>query len=261
MSNPIFIGQDLDLYTVTATSEQTAYPANNIKTGFAADVWKSDSLSQTQSYIVDLGSAKTIDSAVFENHNLDELGIGASDEIYISLSLNGTDYTVNYTWSNAGPSADPVCVSWAPTSCRYIKLHFLNSGALSAKPQIGNLVYGLKLDFGKAADFNYPVSPRSFETALSKSLSGVVRTSQAYKDRFLPKLSFRGEKGGLTDTVAASWNTFFALMRGRMKPFYFIDEDAVIWYVHMDLDINPITKYRVNMNGLEIPLMTQLVTS
>lgn len=259
MANAIFAYQDLSLYTLSATSTDSSFPLTNIQTYFADQVWKSASTAANQTLVIDFGAVKTCDFLV-----LDGFASGNADSVVLEADTV-SNFASAVTVIAAGiidPSltpTSPAYFSFSSTSKRYWRLRYvLSAGSLAAVPYVGNLYLGAKMDFGYAYSFPYKNTNRSYETVEKKALDGRIRTSQPYAGR----KTWEFDITTLPDATKVLFQTFFQTVRGKMRPFYFVDFDGVtVTLVHLDTDVDPSQTIRYNINDIKkIVLKSQLVS-
>lgn len=255
MTAPKFYPAALEGYTLSATSTQAAYPLANLQTYFAADLWKSDALTANQSLVINFGAPRSINFIVIQAHNFEavlaDVGIRlqAADDSGFTVNLA----TIISVGLNA--STDPHIVEFDPLTKQYWRLYFESVGALAAKPELGNLFLGTSLAFETTYEFGYRAVSPSYATSEGVALNGAIRTSQAVLGRRLWDLRFRLQDA----TFQAAWETFHATVRGKLRPFYFLETDGTsLYYVHLDSDYNAPSPQMYGRADLDIRLKAQL---
>lgn len=260
MDNPKFIAQNLSLYTLTATATNPSYPLSNLKTYIAQEIWKSAYYGE-QWVKVDFGEAVEINTCIIHKNNFSSIGSNAGeDAIKIEYSSDDINWSQS-AYINFEDCADLIYSSFTAHTKRYWRIYFYGpTYPFLDYPYIGNLFFAKTFDIGRPYDFPYTLISREYNTDIGTSLSGIVRTAQLAGARQRIDISFAGTKGGLPDTVITNFQSFFAIVRGRYHPFYFRDTDGSIYYCHLDLDLDPSKKHRVNINDIKsLPMYTQLV--
>ena len=77
-------------------------------------------------------------------------------------------------------------------------------------------------------------------------VDGSMRTSQAYGCSKKIEVQFK-----LVDnTTSAAFKALHAIVRGGLRPFYFLDADGTsLFYVLLTSDYNPVELFRYNQNN------------
>lgn len=105
--------------TLTASSEQTNHPVENLADGFTFDFWKPSSTG-SQTVVVDAGEAVTVDYVAIAAHNLSSESAG---DVVVAYSDDDSAYTTAYTLSNSSITDDsPILIHLASRSHRYWRL-------------------------------------------------------------------------------------------------------------------------------------------
>ena len=250
MANPLFLATDLSAVTVTASvAANASFPLTNLQTYFSSDAWKS-STNTNQSITFDFGAAIACDTIVLDACNMSSL----------SLTTANLEYsTDNSTWSTAVDLKTLGTGGWVQFTTqtkRYWRINYVFSSTTNA-PTIGNWFIGTRFDPGFPYNNQYKNSNRKYETNEAIALDGRIRTSQAYTGR----KTWEFDLTALTDSVKTSFQTFYLTTRGKMRPFYFLDTDGTtLTIVHFDMDLDPSTVMRYNINDLKkIVMKGQLV--
>ena len=253
MSNPLFIAQDWAAVTFTAShSADASYPLTNLKTGFARDVWKSSSLAANQWLKIDLGSALTIDRFVIEGMSADTFTVQYDTNDDSSFANPVTHIGITPSTDGDPYVADQFSGQGAK---RYWRL--LWSGTPSTYPSIGQIMMCIGFSPSYPYDFGYRTKNREFESAVrSIALDGSIRTAIEYNGREVLEMTFTL----ISDADRAKFVTFFNTVRGPWLPFYFIDIDDAVYYVHLDERYNPLQTDNYQLNTLQrLVMRKQLV--
>lgn len=256
MANPYFLGCDLSIPTYTwSAGVNTSYPVTNLKTYFVANVSKSNATTSDQYITIDLGSALPVDCVAIDGHNLATV----DSDTGVFLQYNTNDDT---NWADA-VSAVIIQQTSAYTNLatvktfgtqtkRYWRILFASSCAVP--PQFANIFLGTRLQFESTYEWDFSKSNKEHQTNETMSLNGDIRTSQSFAGRKMWDLLFRLQ----SNTFKTSWDTFIGIVRGKLRPFYFVDVDGTtINYVHLNTDFVDVKQIRYNMNNLTIPLKSQ----
>lgn len=256
MANPYFLGCDLSVPTYTwSATVNSSYPVSNLATYIVTDVSRSNATTQDQYFTIDLGSALACDTAIVDGTNFASVG---ADE-GLKLQYNTDDDT---NWADAVTVGTFTATSavqkltFSTQTKRYWRILFDSSGALSAAPQIGNIFIGTRTAFDSTYEWDFARGNKEYETQESTSLNGLIRMSQSFAGRKRWDLQFRLQ----SNTFKSSFDTFIDTVRGKLRPFYFVDVDSAIYYVHLDSDYNDVRGYRYDMNNLRIELKSQTVS-
>ena len=260
MGNPIFLAQDLSLYSLSATSSDASYPLINLKTYLARDKWKSAVLTSPQNLVIDFTIARVCDAIVLQNHNFNSIGLGSGDSLALQyaddpgFSAGAGNAKI---WSNGETITDPVYVTFTSQTKRYWRLRFTKSGGLTGYPALGNLFLGLKLDFGTPYNMPARVNRDGYKTSLFTAIEGTIRSTQTFGSRRNWGFGFKAGNA-MNSTVRSNLTTFIQTVRGMLRPFYLIDIDDSINYVHMMNDIDEGTISHPSLHEIDIVLATQL---
>jgi len=250
MANPSMYCTELDAIVFTTSGgDDASYPVTNLNTYIVEKYWKSANNTNGQSLVLDaavvgLGSANK-NYIIIEAHNFDSIeGGGGRVRIQHANNSGFTSATTLYDSQVAQPLAQ--VLSFNSTSQRYFRVLFDNCASLV--PQIGRIFLGLALDIPFPYDNPSKPGNRGYSTAISTSLNGLQRGSQAYGGRKRWDLAWSGQKGGLSAATRTSWISFFKVVRGRLLPFYFLDTDQTLHFVRLGIDVDPNQIFRNNVN-------------
>ncbi len=259
MSNPRFAGSDLSQYALTATPGTNAsYPLVNLLTYIARDQWRSAIETDPAELRIDMGTATARDFLAITNHNLASLGgngpprLQAADDNTYSTGL----VTVV---SDLSSTPDPGFRAFASVTKRYWRIKHDSGDPSSESMRIGNLFIDKVLDFGFPYDFGSNRNNAQYKTTETSALDGTIRTSQIYAGRAVWSIAFK--QPGISDTVRAAFASHFAKVRGKLRPFYFVDLDDKIYYVLFDFDQDTTQDFRYNLSLLDkVTFKEQLAT-
>lgn len=267
MSQPKLVAMDVSIPVFTGSqSADAAYPFSNLNSGWAADQWKSANTINDQYLYIDLGLGPLLDGGrdccVIDNSNFQTLidnGGGVSLQRAITSDFGTGLQTVVSNVLTTGSGNVPTYFEFSlSNSCRYYRIAF--STTLSEPPKLGQIFIGRKADLGFPPDLPNTQNVKGYETTTKIALDGRIRTAQPYAGRRRWVYSFGGDRGGLSDANKALFQQFFALVRGKLRPFYLVDVDGLAYYVHLDTDVDPTQIYRYNINDLRnLTMLSQLV--
>ena len=254
MASPYFLGCDLSLATYTwSAGAHASYPVTNLATYFASDVSKSNATTADQYITIDFGSATACNTIALGNTNFSTV----APDTKIALQYNTNDDT---TWADAVEAVEIAIsnsdqvLTFSSQTKRYWRIIFTSTVPLAVAPQIGNLFLGTRLQFESTYEWDFARNNLAFETVETTSISGALRMSQTFTGRKRFDLVFRLQ----SDTFKSSFDTFNGTVRGKLRPFYFVDTNSSIYYVHLDTDTPTPKGYRYNQNNFNISLKTQL---
>jgi hypothetical protein len=158
--------------TITADSEQSGYPDDNIidwrqGTPFR---WKSDSLTDDQVIKLDLGVGETAspDTIAIGGHNIDDVSVGAGAPA-VRVYYSDNDIAYNLYVAMSITSNYPHVATFTASAHRYFQIEISKEavGDLVVKPEAGIITLGRRLDFteGVMADLD----PYGYNMAVDRS--------------------------------------------------------------------------------------------
>lgn len=241
MANPYIIAQNLGLYTLSATSTDASYPLINLQTGYEADLWKSAALTNAQKLVIDFGAATPINSMVLNAHNFGSLGFTGSQGVNLigaddaALTTNPVTAVVLVQSDLAG---NPMIVrTFATQTKRYWGLWFnIGAGTMSQYPTLGSFFVAGYMTFSSPQSFPFRALDPQFITVVSTTISGRLRSTQVLPGRAMFEFQFKLQ----TAQFRLDFQYFLKIVRGRLRPFYFIDTDSSVYYVQLTQDYNPV---------------------
>ena len=262
MATPYVLGCDLSVPTYAwktsagADNVNTSFPLTNLKTYFAADVSKSNSTGASQYFLIDLGAATACNTLAISGHNFN---LVADASIVLQVNSNDdTDFTdeadVKTLWEVGTVLTGSDVFTFSSATKRYWRIIFQVN--VSVAPQIGNIFLGTRTTFTSTYEWDFAKENKAYETMESTSINGDIRTSQVFSGRKRWDLLFRLQ----SDTFKTAWNTFISTVRGRLRPFFFVDADSTVNYVHLENDYNEVKNFRYNQNNLRIQMKEQVAS-
>jgi hypothetical protein len=254
MSNPTIYYTDLTNYTWTGElGAWEGYSSGNLNDYNYASYW-SASANTAQSLSLDLGSSKTITHMVIANHNF-YTSYMPDGHIEISASTTTNfDVTATRTYSgsmdNVITSNDDLVYEFPQSySARYFKITWIGN-LIDSGPYSGEIWFPTKLEFDTPYNFGYKKDNTQYATNETVALDGSIRTNQTYAGRYIWELKFILQ----SNTFATNFRTFHRNIRGGLRPFFFVDTDGTIRYMHLN-DYVPVTGFRYNNNNVESLIM------
>jgi hypothetical protein len=257
MANPVAYGVKLEDYTLGATSTNASYPLANLQTYFAADKWQANNTSATN-LVIDFGAARSCDYIIIENHNLNTANISGGENVVALEAADDSGFTTNKVTvlDDVRSSSSPVKWTFNAVSKRYWRLA---APAATAAIYVGNLYLGTAFSFGSPPEYPFRLGDPQYATSEAVALNGAIRMSQPFLARYYYDFKFRLQ----SDTVKTNLITFLQTVRGKLRPFYFLNpiDGTTLWYVHLDSDFNPADVINYGLNDiLTFRLKTQLVS-
>jgi hypothetical protein len=259
MPNLKLIGEDLTgMSFYSSGGDVTGYPAAYLSTYYQNEQWRSLTSASGDYIAVDLGTgadaSRNRSGIAVVNHNWS--GIMATGYIQITASdtsdFSGGNVTALQPLSTL---TDPLLVPFtsAYSTKRYWRVQF--AGNMNWAPRAGQIFFGEIVDFGFPYDLPYQSGGREFRTTSREMLNGLIRTHQTSLGRRTFKLTFKGEKGGISDTVKTAWRSLYSRVRGPLRPFAMLDADGTsAYYVHLEGEDDPLDTFRYNVNSIELKM-------
>lgn len=245
MANPKFLGVDLSGANFSwSAGENTAKPLSNLYTYYNDQVSGSngDAAGQTLNFervsTLPIATLLIIDGANF-------------------AALGTTSIKLQHDTTGAGAWADVIANIPALSTVQAIAVPFyipgsnlwrfqFNKGSnLSAAPEVGNIFFGTSLDFLSTQQWKYFTDMPDFEDDAVRALDGRLDTSEIYgisKHNCEFKLH--------TDAFVVLWRAFLRTVKGRARPFYYIDNNSAVWLVNFEKSFNPYEAFRYNQNDI-----------
>ena len=148
----------LDDGTLTESSQNTAYPAENVQDQRLAKPWRTLVLTAV-TCIVNLGSAKAIDTIAIIGHNL-------TTSATITVNANAADSWGSPSYTTSLTALDNMVLKYLTTAqtYQYWRFNLDDSTNTNAYLSIGRLWLGAKLDIDPASTNSFRVSKRRSDT-------------------------------------------------------------------------------------------------
>ncbi len=247
MAFPKFLGCDLSIPTYTWNSGvDSLYPVSNMKNGYPDIYSKAGTTTLAQYILIDFGTAVSFNAALVDGINFSS--VGADNGIKFQVNTNDdTNWADAVTLGTFTASDSAQMLTFATQSKRYARILFDSTGALVAKPYIGNLFIGTTLDFEKSYQWGAVAQMPTHNVNTSEALDGRIRSAVNAGGRYIWELEFKLH----SDSFITSWRSFLLTVKNSAAPFYYIDPDGAIWCVVLDANYNPATMFRYNLNDLQ----------
>jgi hypothetical protein len=202
-------------------------------------------------------TSQSFSCVIFDNHNWTtssaDLGSNLAD-CYVQYSDDGVNWmtlVLGFLPQINASNHGPVMVSFTPTSKRYWRLMLdTSSGNFAHHPYVGNIFSGNLFTFGSQYNWDYKAQDRAYNTVQNTTLSGITKTSQVYGGKKTWAVQYTLQN----DATKTAYRTFMNTVRGSLFPFYFIDIDGSINYVHLTDDYSPVTANRFGTNSITLNL-------
>jgi len=253
MSTPYFLAGRLDGVTYTCSEgDEAGYPSSNLSDGDNETLWQSDTQAEGQTLVIDFGSARTCDTLIIHNHNIDIDGNG-SNLLQADDNSGFSSPETIATLSGTG-TPDPKAYTFTAKTYRYWRILY-GSGStlpLGANPYLGNLFLGERFEVPYHYGFGSQVEDEAYETFDKTNLEGKIISAQAYSGRTRFSLKFQNQDSDFVAGVQA----LLRYSRGRLYTIYFVDLNAVIWLVKSMSDFAPVSTIGPNRYDLTLPLQS-----
>jgi hypothetical protein len=207
---------------VTASSSASGYPATNVKTFRAYEIWKANAVTSPQDIDIDLGASGSADadSIVLVNHNI--VSNAGQVTVYADAVTIGTT-TVQAAYSPTSDYCDLKTFT-APGAKRYWRVRFTDPAApFASAPYCGVILLGLKMTMPEY------VGPNDLDPYLHDiETVGGGRTQGGHAAgvilRGIPRrgtLRFGGDAGLVRSFLTSDFNSFLQTRYRRCEPWAF----------------------------------------
>lgn len=179
MSQIRFLYDDLGQpATLTASTENTAFPKENIVNELRTKIWKSTDLT-SETLDFDLGAASAVDTIAIMNHNFSDFTsvtptitwIGDDDSGFGSPSTSEALTVVSGI----------IILYFSSDSKRYWRLSITGGSGTETVYEVGRVMFGARLQPTKTFDIGFERSIMDF-TTMSQSIGGQLHSD--FKDKF-----------------------------------------------------------------------------
>lgn len=245
-----FLYSDISGYTVSAsqggnTGSLLDYNPNN--------KWVSGNTNSHQ--WIQFKVNENIDTIIIANHNLSgSLTMTGDDAVWLLRDNNVNFSSPEYVTPLVEPTRDIVIINIPATTDRYFRFYY--SGSLTEAPYLGNVFFCKKVGFQRNYNIGYKINNHKFDTVVKTAINGRTQTYQKCDG----KESIEATIAYLNDTKKAEWVTFANKIKGRLYPFYFLDDDNYIHYVSMAKDYTPVIAMKTNINDVQSIVMDSVVS-
>lgn len=247
MGLPRILYSDLSRYGLNASAESVDHPLQNLRTYDPADYWSSGSTSNPQFLSIDFGATgvRGRDFVLIDGHNFGTLQVTAS--IYLEASSDPSFVSGSVIVpSLAFPNDERLYIEF-PSVVTQRFWRIVVSGSILEPPRIGQVFIDSRLEFTTPYDFGYVGDDPEFQTYETTTLSGRIRSSQVWGERQSYDLSFKL----LNDDIRTKYLDFQQTVRGRLRPWYFVDTDDSLHFVHTERDWTPVVGFRPGRSSVQ----------
>jgi hypothetical protein len=191
------------------------------------------------SLIMDLGVATSCNAIAFTNHNLNSCGT-----IVLEADSDPAFGTAVVIASIVPATSLPYFLEFATVSYRYWRLKFT---ALIDRPYLAGLFIGTSLAPTHQYQFGYRIGDKQFNTVQQTVLNGGLRSSQFCPGREAFEILLNYQNGSMKN----SWIEFVRSVCGSAIPFYFVDHNNEVHYVHFAENYTPAVARAYNVNDVQ----------
>lgn len=246
VTEPFFVGIDLSTPAFTwSAGENTAKPLANLKTFYPDKVSGSNGTADSQTLLIDQGSAVPCNTIIIHNHNFDLLNLPS---VKVTLQTNTNDDTNFADAINVAAvpiSEDPLVYTFTETTKRYWRILFTKGSALSAAPETGNIYLGKSLDFEFTQQWGYFLDMPESVNNVGRTQEGRIHSAEHYTIA-RHELEFKLH----SDAFVTAWRSFLRTVKENGRPFYFIDNKMNIWFVNFEKSFIPAKNMNCNLNDI-----------
>lgn len=247
--NPYIVWNDLSTFTFTATGGTvTGYELANLNDYSPTTYWSSSVASS--------GPASNYLNVSFATQSIDTFVVGGINNIYSAYSNHkvpvyyktalGVDTLMGYLTASADNDS-MVMHANAPVTTHYM---FLDISSNTTNVKIANIFAGQAVTFSTPYDKGAKIANTQYNTSAYTMLDGSTVTSQIYAGRQVYELVF-----SLQDTaLKTAFQAFVRGVRGALNPFFFVDFDDSIYYMHIE-DYVPLSTVHYGYHNLESLIM------
>jgi hypothetical protein len=238
MANPIILYSDPTplayghVLGVSTASDNPSYPLTNLNDVEPSTQWKSATAcngSVTHYLTIDTYSTSAKTGIVIDNSNIvlmSSVVLLCGDDVNFSVGYTNLGSLTNAAIGKS--NGDAIHLSFPSTTKRWFGISFADDDGIY--PEVGNIMIANELEFSTPYDFGYKKENTSSEVYQHTSLDGTIRTTRAYAGRILYELQFSLQ----SDTLRTAFQAFVNTVKGKLNPFYFVDADGTVRYMHME---------------------------
>lgn len=253
MSNVKFLYEGLEGATLTASAgTASGYDVENVKDRNPNTLWIANANTNNQTFKAQLASSRAVDTVIIDGINASALASGTAS-IKVQSSTDNSTWTDRYTFNDAALSGNTrLKCEFVSASALYWRLLFNDSvGSMAVAPQIGSILLGTRFEPTIPYDSD-PEHGEEFDTVRSRALDKTPYGSQTVSDGIE---QWKKMKWSSVDSTIQ--NGFLKLnhnTRGKLRAFYFIDTDDVIYLVVMVADAVIVKHHRYNIYDVSIEM-------
>jgi hypothetical protein len=243
MGNPYLLFTDITSVTFTGSlPASSSNPYTNLN-----DYNRNAQVKIPVSADFNLGIYITFDTAI-DADTLIMDNIAMKDTVTLLASDDGITYSTNL--GNCGVATDDTSLSFTFDSSNYQYWMVTISGENFTQQHvdIGNIFLGTRVQYENPGNKDSTNGDTEYVTNEVVTLSGNIRASQTYKGRKNYTYVFPYQ----TNTLADTFRTFCKSVRGKLYPFYFVDDIGGINYTKFVNDINPVVRSGYNQNEINL---------
>jgi hypothetical protein len=241
MSVPKILYTDLSVYTFSSLAGTNPdYPLTNLNNYIVNSYWSGSTITNNQLLRFNLSTDTAVTQCVVDGHNFSSFWSGGGYSITLQCADDNnfsSNVTVLGTFSTVTVDDVPISLTFNSVNKRYFALGFSSMGTMNTPPRVGNVFIGTPLEFTTPYDNGFKTENAEYNTSEFVTLSGQTKTSQQYKGRIVYEIKFSLQSTALK----TAFQTFIRTIRGKMFPFYFIDDDGTVRYMRLDKDYQPVT--------------------
>jgi hypothetical protein len=253
MSNVKFLYEGCETASFTASAgTATGYDIDNLANRNPGSIWRSGAVTDGQTLTIDLGVARVANTVILGGHNMltapnDQL------DLKVEHSDNGSSWTEAASLTQGDPGLAAIAIyEFSSVTKRYWRIVFdQNTGDFAAAPEVGNIFIGTR--FEPVYPYDTPVDrSEKFSTAITRALDSTPYMVQRLVDGIE---SWKGLKWtNCSDAIANAFIALNTTVRGRFRPFYFIDVDNTARLVMLSGDTVLVRPKRYGINDVQLEL-------
>ncbi len=179
MTTPRILYNDLGLAaTLTASTENTAFPKENVQNEHRTKIWKSTDLT-SETLDFDLGAAAAVDTIAIMNHNFNDFT--STTPTITWIGDDNSDFSSPSTSSALTVVAGIIVLYFSSDSKRYWRLSMTGGAGTETVYEVGRIMFGAKLQPSKSYNVGFGRIVNDF-TTISQSVGGQLHSD--FKNKF-----------------------------------------------------------------------------